>query len=152
MTAPVLLLPGGVAALLAAKAAGAAPHEACGLVLGRAPGDAPGKVTEIAFSDNVTAGDPATRFEIDPALHLALQRRARAGGPDLIGVWHSHPAGALRLSEQDRARSVMPGWVWLLSAPDGQGAWHHAAWLAELDGQGFQPLDLRPVAPDQNGI
>ena len=93
----------------------ALPHEACALLLGVRE-TAGVRITDVALSPNVTNGDPARSFEIDPSLHVRLQKAARTGGPALVGVWHSHPTGPARPSPDDRSRSVMGGWVWLITA------------------------------------
>lgn len=72
-------------------------------------------VSDIVFSDNVSEGDKTRSFEIDPSLYIKLQKKARGGAPQVIGVWHSHPNGAPAPSETDRARSVEKNWVWLIS-------------------------------------
>ncbi len=98
----------------------AEPHEACALLLGHADENGV-NVTDIAFSANVTEGDPETTFEIDPTLYIRRQKEARQGGPQVVGVWHSHPDGKPLPSGTDRARSVEPGWLWIITAVnDGQ--------------------------------
>src|SRR6185503_12046732 len=72
---------------LHAEAARAHPREACGLLLGRGT-----RIEGIAPAANVHP-EPLTRFEIDPAALIAAHRAARAGGPELVGYYHSHPAG-----------------------------------------------------------
>ncbi|MCB2075842.1 MAG: M67 family metallopeptidase [Novosphingobium sp.] len=77
----------GVIATLLEEAARAAPEECCGLLLGR-----DGVVTQARPAANV-AQDRATRFEIDPMALFAAHKEARAGGPELLGYYHSHPDG-----------------------------------------------------------
>ena len=77
----------GVMATLREEAARAAPEECCGLLLGRG-----GVVTEARLAANV-AEDRQRHFEIDPAALLKAHKEARAGGPDVIGYFHSHPEG-----------------------------------------------------------
>ena len=77
----------GTIATLLEEAAKAAPQECCGLLLG-----AGGRVREVHPAANI-ASDPARYFEIDPAALFAAHREARAGGPQLLGYYHSHPVG-----------------------------------------------------------
>ena len=77
----------GTMATLREEAARAAPLECCGLLLGRA-----GRVQEARPAANI-APDPARHFEIDPAALFAAHRAARDGGLELLGYYHSHPAG-----------------------------------------------------------
>ncbi|WCL53765.1 M67 family metallopeptidase [Gimibacter soli] len=117
----VTLAPGLLDAL-EALALEAAPHEACAMLLGTRD-----HIAGYVPSRNVTDADPARNFEIDPALLLRLHREAREGGPAIAGVWHSHPNGRPEPSDEDRARSVEPGWIWLITAVTGEetvtGCW-----------------------------
>jgi proteasome lid subunit RPN8/RPN11 len=92
----------------------ALPVEACGLIVGRlVSGDA--VVTALQASENL-ALDGTDSFEIDPALHIRLQRDLRASGEAIIGVYHSHPRGAPVPSEQDTRAAAYAGWHWLITA------------------------------------
>lgn len=84
--------------------------EICGLLLGR-----DGRVEEARPCRNV-AVDPARRFEIDPAALLAAHRAARAGGPTILGCYHSHPSGRPEPSARDAAAAEPNGWLWLIVA------------------------------------
>ncbi len=114
----------------------AAPHEACGLLLGRAE---PGRfvLTACVPSQNI-ASDPIRRFEVDPAVRLRVQREARGGGEPMIGLYHSHPAGSAAPSAVDRRCLHEPGLVWLITGPD--PSWEIRAWLALTDD--FRELPL----------
>lgn len=99
---------------LNSAAVSAAPFEACGLLLGQITDQI--TVTECIITDNVTLGDKMRSFEIDPAVHLKLQRGMRNKKHDVIGVWHSHPNGEPSLSKVDKKQSVERGWLWLITA------------------------------------
>jgi desampylase len=88
------------------------PREACGLLLGR--GD---RIETVAASANV-AVNPEREFEIDPALLLRCHREARAGGPAVLGWYHSHPNGRAEPSAIDAERAVEDGKLWLIVAGD----------------------------------
>ena len=92
---------------LAERAAGST-HEICGLLFGDSD-----QVISAQACANV-ASDPATRFEIDPAALIAAHRGARQGGPQLIGVYHSHPGGRPDPSERDAADAAPDGWLWMI--------------------------------------
>lgn len=94
------------------------PYEACGLLLGSRATDYI-TISDVAFSENVSEDNPTRSFEIDPSLYVKLQKQARAGGPDIIGVWHSHPNGNPIPSETDKERSVECNWVWLITGTIG---------------------------------
>ncbi len=107
----------------------AAPREACGLLLGEGE-----RVLALAPSRNLAAA--ADAFEIDTALHLRLQRLARARpGRDLLGVWHSHPTGPAVPSARDLAGAWEPRLAWLISAAEGTRGWR-------LRGQSFVEISI----------
>ena len=104
-----------------AHAAKTAEVEVCGLLLGR-----DGRVEEARPCRNVAAA-PARRFEIDPAALLAAHRAARAGGPAILGCYHSHPSGRAEPSQCDAAAAEPNGWLWLIVAGEEVGAWRAVA-------------------------
>lgn len=94
-------------ARIAAEAA-ASPDEICGLLFGMAD-----RIERAQSCPNVAA-DPLYRFEIDPAALLAAHRTARAGGPAILGCYHSHPTGAPDPSPRDAADAAPNRWLWLI--------------------------------------
>lgn len=123
----------GAKATLLAEAAAAHPLEACGLLLGAA-----GVITAAEPVRNVHP-DPAKHFEIDPQALIAAHRAARAGGPQLLGYYHSHPTGSVIPSATDRACASGDGRIWAIVASGAIGWWRDAP-------GGFEPLPLRVVA------
>lgn len=117
-------------------AAAARPREACGLLFG-----AGGAITGFAETANVAA-TPETRFEIDPAALFAALRAERAGGPSLVGYWHSHPSGDANPSETDAAMAAPDGKLWLILGGDSV-----TCWQAGVTGRWdrFMPLPLTPL-------
>ncbi len=120
------------AAILAA-AAEAVPDEACGLLLGRAS-----HVDAAVRTANVHP-EPRHRFEIDPAALIAAHKAARAGGPALLGYWHSHPRGRPEPSATDRAAASGDGRIWAIAAAGAVRLWIDRP-------EGFEPL---PYALDE---
>lgn len=96
------------------------PHEACGLLLGAA-----GAITALRETANV-APDPRRHFEIDPAALIAAHRAARAGGPALVGYFHSHPVGDPAPSPTDRASAAQDGRIWAIAAGGVLALWRDA--------------------------
>ncbi|MET3722216.1 M67 family metallopeptidase [Sphingomonas trueperi] len=88
--------------------AAAAPREACGLLLG-----AGGRIERFTECANVSEV-PEIRFEIDPAALFAALRTERAGGPALLGYWHSHPSGDPSPSRTDAAMAAADGKLWVI--------------------------------------
>ncbi len=121
-----------------AVAAAAAPREACGLLFGDS--DA---ITAWKPAENVAA-TPETHFEIDPAALFAAIRGERAGGPRLIGYWHSHPNGDASPSPTDAAMAAPDGKYWLIFARGEATCWR-AAERGSRHGR-FDPVALSPVA------
>jgi proteasome lid subunit RPN8/RPN11 len=100
----------GLVERIVALAAAEPTLEVCGLVLGQ--GDA---VADILPAPNV-AEDPSRSFEVDPAVLFDAIRAARAGGPAVIGCYHSHPSGHALPSATDAAMIGRVGEYWLICA------------------------------------
>jgi len=86
----------------------AAPEECCGLLLGCG-----GLVAEARPAGNVAA-DRRRHFEIDPQALIDAHRAARAGGPQVVGYYHSHPRGLAEPSATDRAMAAGDNSVWAI--------------------------------------
>lgn len=120
----------GVIATLLAQAARAAPEECCGLLLGT---DC--LIDRVMPAANV-AQDRLRRFEIDPAALLAAHKAARAGGPQVLGYYHSHPAGHPVPSATDCEHASGDTRIWAIIAGSEVGWWRDAA-------QGFERVSAR---------
>ncbi|PWR21695.1 Mov34/MPN/PAD-1 family protein [Zavarzinia compransoris] len=118
MTAgPPIRLTRAVLGAVCAHARAALPAECCGLLLG--PAGAPVLADEAVASANLAPAGGLDAFEIDTALHLALQRRARDAGRRILGLYHSHPGGLPIPSARDRAGAWDHGLVWLIVGDGG---------------------------------
>lgn len=115
-----------VDALLLA-AARAHPCEACGILLGEGE-----RVAGFALARNVHPL-PRTHFEIDPQALIDAHRAARAGGPQVLGYFHSHPLGQAAPSPEDARMAAGDGAIWAIAA-----AGELALWRSEAIG--FAPL------------
>jgi len=113
---------------LLAEAAAAPDREICGLLFGNEA-----RIEEARSTANV-APDTSCWFEIDPAALFAAHRAERAGGPRLIGHYHSHPGGSAEPSPRDLA-AAEPGRLWLIT-----GGGVIRAWMA--GGDGFREVAL----------
>lgn len=85
-------------------ARGAAPEEACGILVGKQTGGRR-KVIRAVPCRNAHPGDRRKRFLIDPEQHLATQREAREAGLEILGFYHSHHNGSAAMSEEDLAQA-----------------------------------------------
>lgn len=93
-----------------------------------------GEIDAVQVVENV-AENPQMRFEIDPAALFAALRAERAGGPKLVGYFHSHPSGDAMPSATDAAMADPDGKTWVIV-----GSGHVTAWRAGEGG--FEPLEI----------
>ena len=93
-----------VAQRLVAEARAAAPRECCGLLVGSTD-----LIDECVAAANLDP-DPS-RFLVDPAVHISLNRRLRGTGRAVVGVYHSHPRGGGGPSPSDIAEAHYPEFV-----------------------------------------
>ncbi|WP_379547924.1 Mov34/MPN/PAD-1 family protein [Qipengyuania sp. DSG2-2] len=106
-------------AQLIAEARSADPNECCGMLLGEGEGD---RVTAIQPAANVHSS-PASHFEIDPQALIDAHRAARAGGPQVLGYYHSHPSGPPEPSATDRRSASGDGRIWAIIAGEEVRFW-----------------------------
>ena len=111
----------GVLDRILARAAASPAGEVCGLLFGT-----PGAIATAEPCENV-ANHPAHSFEIDPVALLAAHRRARHGGPAVIGHYHSHPTGNPVPSPRDAAQAMGDGAIWLIIGGRQARAWRSHA-------------------------
>jgi proteasome lid subunit RPN8/RPN11 len=101
---PTVRITAAVARRLREEAIGAAPRECCGLLLG-----SPDLIDECAPTANL---DPhPSRYLIDPAVHVELNRRLRGTGRAVVGAYHSHPRGSGAPSPSDVQEANYPEFV-----------------------------------------
>ncbi|MEH3106100.1 MAG: M67 family metallopeptidase [Sphingomonas fennica] len=110
----------GLVAELLAAAARRPDEEICGLLIGEG-----GDIRRALPAANVSPR-PADSFEIDPAVLIAALRAERAGGPAVLGCYHSHPRGPAIPSPRDLA-AAEPGRLWLILAGDVARLWRRHA-------------------------
>jgi proteasome lid subunit RPN8/RPN11 len=140
--AAILELPAPLLRRAEQAARDAYPEECCGLLIGNRAG-ARWTVRRLAPSTNVAEGDRRTRFEVDPAILLREQRRARDAGEALIGLYHSHPDGEPVPSAEDERRAWQADQAWLILAAGRDRAIRVGAWLRGPDARAtFTPLTL----------
>jgi desampylase len=122
----------GAIATLLSEAAEAAPRECCGLLLGSGE-----RIDTVVPAANVSP-QPLTRFEIDPAALLAAHKAARAGGPQVLGYFHSHPSGHPVPSATDCEHSTGDCRIWAIVAGGEVAFWRDSE-------KGFVTLSCRIV-------
>jgi proteasome lid subunit RPN8/RPN11 len=139
-----LVLPPALQARIEAEARTAYPAECCGLMEGVADG---GAMQVLALHPARNIAPERDRFEIHPEDHFAALKTARANGRAIIGCYHSHPDGAARPSETDRAGGGEENFIWLIAALQGGGSVALAAFA--YSAAGFLPVNFSsPVGAD----
>lgn len=112
-----------------AHAREAKPAEACGLLAGRR--DQVATTTAIYRATNVAA-DPQITYEIDPEEQYRLMGEIDGAGLEVVGFYHSHPAGPPGPSTTDHARATWDGYHYLIASLGGKwpvlDAWR---WMGE---------------------
>lgn len=121
------------------------PREACGLILGRELDDGTVDVVALEPVRNATTGTAEDTFEVHPEDHLALERRARANGLDVVGCWHSHPDSAARPSRTDLERA-WPGWSYLIVGRAAHADLHVRSWRLDASGRFVEERIVRVTA------
>ncbi|HEY2071202.1 MAG TPA: M67 family metallopeptidase [Rhizomicrobium sp.] len=109
---------------IVAEARAAFPRECCGLIEGVRE-DGAFEITALHPTRNL-AYEP-DRFLLDPAEHMALRRRLRGTGRQIIGCYHSHPDGRAVPSVHDQA--FEDGFLWLIAALDMHSGYSLAAYV-----------------------
>lgn len=133
---PIVSLPAPLRSKIERAAVVAYPLEACGLLIGRRTADRI-EVADVADSNNVAEGCRRHRFEVDPALRLAVQRRLRGSDAAIIGHYHSHPDHPPEPSAHDWAMAFEPDLLWLIVGISGGHPQTVRAFVVDQNRHGF---------------
>lgn len=98
---------------IASEALKELPRECCGLIEGMLEDHGARAIAAHPVRNLAEAPD---RFEIDPAEHIRLLRKARETGRAIIGCYHSHPNGKPEPSSHDRENASDAEFIWLIAA------------------------------------
>lgn len=106
------------------------PLEVCGMLAGREEGGR--RVVHRHYRVRNANPRPVGEYTLDPEEQLRITLEVEDDlGLEIVGFYHSHPAGPPRLSATDAARASWPGasyfLVWL-RPEEGYGSW---SWNAE---------------------
>ncbi len=108
------------------------PEEVCGILAGR--DEAGIRDVVHAFPVPNAHERPIGEYLIEPKEQLRLTLKIEDElGLDVVGFYHSHPAGPPRLSATDKARANWPGATYFLAwlrPEEGCGAWQ---WDADMN-------------------
>jgi proteasome lid subunit RPN8/RPN11 len=103
---------------------GGGSEEICGVLAGDY-GDEASHVADVYPVENA-ADTPQIRYAMDPEEQLAVTDEIEAAGLEVVGFYHSHPAGPTHPSETDADRATWPGYSYAICAFDGYpflGSW-----------------------------
>ena len=89
---------------MVAHAEGKFPNECCGAMIGSTTDDVK-EVTLAQPLENAYSGAQGARYELRPEDLLEADKKARAAGLDLIGIFHSHPDCDAYFSKTDLENS-----------------------------------------------
>jgi proteasome lid subunit RPN8/RPN11 len=112
------------------------PEEACGLL-----GGSQGVVRMVIPVLNALRS--RTRFHMDPQGQLSAMQRIEDEGEEIVGIYHSHPAGPPVPSESDLVEAAYPEVAHLIWSPAGS-VWDCRAF--RLGRAGATPLPIRIMA------
>jgi len=99
-----------------------APEEACGLLSGQSEA---GVYRVAAVIPTTNELHSPVRYRIDPQEQIAAFNQIDAQGLELVGIYHSHPAGPSFPSAIDIAEAFYPEAAYLIwSAPTGEWLCH----------------------------
>jgi [CysO sulfur-carrier protein]-S-L-cysteine hydrolase len=107
-----------------------APEEACGLLSGQIEA---GIYRVAAIIPTTNELHSPVRYRIDPHEQIAAFNQIDAQGLELVGIYHSHPAGPAVPSPTDIAEAFYPQAVYLIWSASA-GEWQCSASLIQ-DGQ-----------------
>jgi proteasome lid subunit RPN8/RPN11 len=118
-----------------------APEEVCGILAGEY-GEETSTVLEAHPTKNV-AETPEIRYYIDPEEQLAVIEEIEDAGLEVVGFYHTHPAGPTEPSETDADRAAWPGYSYGICAFDGYP--YLGSWRWQGDEDGFEQEVVRVV-------
>ena len=123
----------------------ALPGETCGLLLGTRSSGLWEIRAQVPSRNLAPPAQPGRggRFRLDPVVQLQAERRALAGGIEVIGCYHSHPGGQVRPSILD-LQGIPRSWIQAILLPGGPAR----VWSV---GAGMEPVPLQrtEVSSDQ---
>lgn len=121
----MIVLPEAVRESMVTHAESGAPREVCGVLGGEDKGER-SVVKTVHRAENV-ADDPRTTYAIGPEEQLEIMTAVEDAGHEVVGFYHSHPAGPSGPSETDAARATWAGYCYVIvdlgGASPSVGAW-----------------------------
>lgn len=117
------------------------PEEVCGLLAGRRDAADGAHVVERVFPVRNAHPRPVGEYLLDPQEQLRITLHVEDElGLEIVGFYHSHPAGPARFSATDAARATWPGISYfLIHLKPNEG--HLSARWDDVKGR-FQPEEV----------
>lgn len=139
--AAMLRMPRALLDAVYAHARSGAPEEVCGILAGTREGGA--HVVRHVFPVKNVHARPVGEYQIDPQeqLRVTLQVEDEMG-MEVLGFYHSHPAGPARLSQTDAARASWPGASYLLVHLRPTEGHLSARWDADAGRFALEPVEV----------
>ena len=142
----MLRIPRDVLESIYAHAREGRPEEVCGLLAGRTHADVRDVVS--AFRVRNAHERPVAEYLLDPEEHLRATLRVEDDlGLEVVGFYHSHPAGPARLSATDAARASWPGASYLLVHLAPSAGHVSARWDGEMARFVDEPVEVSEALP-----
>ncbi|WP_430505903.1 desampylase [Haloparvum sp. PAK95] len=116
-------------------------EEVCGVLAGEYD-DERSRVTDTYATENA-ADTPEIRYYIDPEEQLAVIEEIEESGLDVVGFYHTHPAGPTQPSETDADRAAWPDYSYAICAFDGYP--YLGSWRWRGDDEAFEQEIVRVV-------
>jgi proteasome lid subunit RPN8/RPN11 len=127
-------------AVMVAHAESKFPNECCGAMIGNIDGDTKSVTAAVAMENSYT-GEQGARYELRPEDLLEADRKARAAGLDLIGIFHSHPDCDAYFSKTDLENSC-PWYSFVVLSVKGGKFDHANSFLPNADQTAAEKEDL----------
>ena len=142
----MISVPDAALEVLRAEARASYPHECCGALLGRIPGDgaAAWQVVRTVPLANTWQGERERRYLIGTDALLNVELEAEREGLELIGFYHSHPDHAPMPSAFDREHA-WPWYTYVIVAVRPDAAGPVRAWRLADDRSAFEEQALITV-------
>jgi proteasome lid subunit RPN8/RPN11 len=120
------------------------PHECCGALLGMADEDGVKTISDTYPMANKNTERAKDRYEIDPLDFMRAEKAAKAGGLELLGIYHSHPDHPSRPSEFDRERG-WPDYSYIIVAVENGEKTEAQSWCFTEDNEPFKEEELQII-------
>lgn len=95
----------------------AKPNEACGILAGRE------NLVEMVYPCKNVSENPTSHYTIAPEELILVFNKVDERGLEIIGFYHSHPAGPMSPSNIDHATATWHGHSYVILRPGGVGSW-----------------------------